>query len=258
MKKTFKIGQKEYKFKKDAINHYRTILNSYEFGQTLEESDFEDLLDLLDYGAINDLADREMNEDIFEEKIAIEIDSISNEESEILVEDIKVSRVQFNTKCFEIFYNDKTSEYISYLMIINNSKYTLEKLFYIACRNSVHKDIKAVKQAYFDQFSEKGQVKCQETGLLSIWTELAVDHRQPNTFSIIVDRFIEVNSIELSKIEFTTNDLNFIVFNDKKLEDRFRSYHKEKASLRIVRKACNLSRSSLARLKRTSKDLIIS
>jgi hypothetical protein len=178
-------------------------------------------------------------------------------EKEVEIIEIKVSQVQFNTKCFEIFYNDETSHYISYLMIINNTKYTPEKLFYVACRNSIHNDIKSIKQDYFDRNSSKGLVKCQETGILSTWTELVVDHRQPNTFSIIVDRFKEVNIIDLETIEYTSNDQNHIVFQDDKWTKDFKQYHKEKASLRLVRAECNSSRTGMARLKRTSKDLTI-
>ena len=260
MRKTFKIGQKEYKSKKDAITHYRKILNSYSFGQSLNESDFDDLIDLLDYDYFNYLAELEIAEESIEKESNDEIeinDSDENSEEELSIEDIKVARVQFNTKCFEIFYSDKTSHYISYMMIINNTKYTPEKLFYIACRNSIHNDIKAVKQEYFNKNSIKGQVKCQETGLLSKWSELVVDHRQPNTFSIIVDRFKEVNKIEFDIIEYTTNEQNCIIFKDYSWEENFRNYHKEKANLRIVRAECNSSRTALARIKKTSKDLTI-
>ena len=100
-------------------------------------------------------------------------------------------------------------------------------------------------------------MKCQETGILSTWTELVVDHRQPNTFSIIVDRFKEVNIIDLETIEYTQNDQNHIVFQDDKWTKDFKQYHKEKASLRLVRAECNSSRTGMARLKRTSKDLTI-
>ncbi len=192
MRKPFKIGQKEYKFKKDAIAHYRTILNSYDFGQSLNDSNFDDLIDLLEYDYLNELAEIETTDESVDEEANIEVELSNDEEysdDEIIIENIKVSRVQFNTKCFEVFYNDNSSQYISYLMIINNTKYTPEKLFNVACRNLIHNDIQAVKQEYFDKNSVKGQVKCQETGILSKWTELAVDHRQPNTFSIIVDRF---------------------------------------------------------------------
>jgi len=178
-------------------------------------------------------------------------------EKEVEIIDIKVSQVQFKTKCFEIFYNDETSHYISYLMIINNTKYSPEKLFNVACRNSIHSDIKSVKQEYFDRNSVEGQVKCQESGILSTWTELVVDHRQPNTFSIILDRFKEIYRIDLDLIEYTTNEQNHIIFQDNKWSEDFKNYHKEKASLRIVRKECNSSRTGMARLKRTSKDLTI-
>lgn len=255
MRKPLKIGDKEYKFKKNALTHYRNILNSYDFGQSLNEADFDDLIDLLDYDYLNYLAELETAEENIEEKLIDETEEIN--EAEITIEDIKVAKVQFNTKCFEIVYSDKSSQYISYLMLINNTKYTPEKLFYVACRNSVHNDIKAVKQEYFDKNSVKGQVKCQETGLWSKWTELVVDHRQPNTFSVIVDRFKEVNRVELNIIEFTSNEQNHIIFKDNSWAEQFRKYHREKASLRIVRTECNSSRTGLARIKRSSKDLTI-
>ena len=142
-------------------------------------------------------------------------------------------------------------------MIINNTEYTPEKLFYVACRNSIQSDIRSVKQDYFDKNSIKGQVKCQETGILSKWTELAVDHRQPSTFSIIVDRFKEVNRIDLDTIEYTSNEQNQIIFQDESWTENFKKYHREKASLRIVRTECNSSRTGMARIKRTTKDLTI-
>ena len=225
--------------------HYRTILNSYDFGESLNDSDFDDLIDLLDYDYFNYLDELETAEDEL------------SDESEITIEDIKIAKVQFNIKCFEVFYSDKTSWLMSYLMIINNTKRTPENYFYIACRSAIHNDIRAVKQEYFDNNSVKGRVKCQETGLLSKWTELVVDHRQPNTFSIIVDRFKEVNGIELDMIEYTSNDQNHIFFKDDSWAEQLRKYHMTKASLRIVRTECNSSRTGLARIKRTSKDLTI-
>jgi hypothetical protein len=258
MRKPFKIGQKEYKFKKDAVAHYRTILNSYDFDQSLNDSDFNDLIGLLDYDYFNYIIETENSGENNEVKNFTSTNSIDGiKEDALLIEDIKVARVQFNTKCFEVFYNDKTSQYISYLMIINNKQYCPERLFYVACRNSIHNDIHSVKQEYFDRNSVKGQVKCQETGLLSYWTELAVDHRQPNTFSIIVDRFKEVNRIDLDEIEYTSNEQNHIIFKNECLTLDFKKYHKEKANLRVVRKECNSSRAGMARIKKTTKDLNI-
>ena len=261
MKKPIKIGEREFKLKKDALQHYKTILNSYEFGQSLNDSDYNDLLDLLDYDYFNHLVETESSDETYDPEISNKSDQTNLEVDnniEIQIIDIKVSKVQFSTKCFEIFFSDNTSQYISYLMILNKKKYSPEGLFTIACRNSIHNDVRSVKQDFFDRYSEKGKVKCQETNQLSSWTELVVDHRQPNTFSIIVDRFKEISKIDLNLIDYTSNDQNHIVFKDEKLENDFRMYHREKANLRLVRKECNSSRTGMARVKSSSKDLSIS
>lgn len=195
----------------------------------------------------------------FKEDVILYEREAFNENSKInsKIINVKVSKAQYDTKCFEVFYDNGDSGYVSYRMILNNTKHTPESLFDKACRNAIQKDLLTVKQNYFDQNSENGFVKCQETGVLSKWLELVVDHRQPNTFSMIVERFKEVNDIDLEKIDYTINEQNHIIFEDSLLGNKFIEYHKDKASLRIVRIECNLSRTGMARIKRTSKDLTI-
>lgn len=256
MRKPLIIGDKVYKTKKEAVSHYRTILNSYEFGQYLSNEDYIELIALLEYEEL----DYQDEADLIEDKSVDLFTSVQDDEAnvhELSITNIRIGRAQFNTKCFEVIYSDDTSCFMSYLMIINNTQYTSEKLFYTACRNSIHEDIRAVKQRFFDINSKKGLVKCQETGVLSKWTELVVDHRQPNTFSIIVDRFKELNKIAIDSIEYTTSEQNHIIFEDKILSESFKEYHKEKANLRIVRSGCNSSRTGMGRLKRSSRDLTI-
>lgn len=256
MRKPLVIGDKTYKTKKAALLHYKTILNSYNFGQSLSDNDFNDLVDLLDYESENFQEEIEENE-IESYEIKFPNDSVDKESFELKLVDIKVSRVQFNTKCFEIFFNDKTSYYISYIMIINNTKVSNADYFSKSCRNAIQEDIRKLKQVFFDTYSVKGQVKCQESGQLSKWEELAVDHRQPNTLSIIIDRFKEVYNINIDELEFDVSEDNRVIFKDKKIEELFRAYHKEKANLRIVRKELNSSRASMGRIKSTRKDLKI-
>ena len=43
------IGNKSYKLKKDALTYYQTMLNSYNFGDSVSEEHFDDLIDLLNY-----------------------------------------------------------------------------------------------------------------------------------------------------------------------------------------------------------------
>lgn len=242
MKPILTIGAKEYKFKKDALAHYRMILNSYKFNESLNDEDFKDLLDLLEY---NDNRENSDKEEIHSSNLAS------------LIKTIKVSKAQFNKKCFEVFYNDDSSCFISYIMIINNTKLSPADLFYKACRNTIHGDIRSVKQEYFDKHSVKGMVKCQETQILSKWEELVVDHRQPNTFSMIVERFKEYYKVNLNRVNYIINDDNLLVFRNPKATHRFRMFHKDKATLRIVRKECNLARASMARIKKTKADLTV-
>ena len=44
-----KIGDKEYKYKKDALIYYKSILNSYNFEDSLNDDHFNDLIDLIDF-----------------------------------------------------------------------------------------------------------------------------------------------------------------------------------------------------------------
>jgi hypothetical protein len=74
---------------------------------------------------------------------------------------------------------------------------------------------------------------------------------------LIVDRYKEVNIIDLDAIEYASNEQNHIIFKNENLTKDFQKYHKEKASLRIVRKECNSSRTGMARIKKSTKDLTI-
>ena len=251
MKTPVKIGERNFLSKKDATLHYRSILNSYRFGQSLNDNDFDDLMALLNYEHQLGIAQSPQIQ------VTGELANEFEDNSEVLVENIIVSKVQFSTKCFEVFYSDNTSYYISYLMIINRKGYTSETLFSTVCRNCIQKDLMDVKREYFKKHAVQGKVKCQETTVLSTWEELVVDHRQPNTLSVIVDRFKEVNNIVLDNLEYKTTKDNLIIFKDPELVRRFVLYHQNKATLRIVRKECNSSRSAMGRVKKSPKDLTI-
>lgn len=247
MRKIIKIGKREFKFKKDALVFYKNILNSYDFGEILNEEHYDDLINLLFY-------DRDFEDNHPE----IEDTQTSSEIIEdYRIENIRIGKVQFNTKCFELLYNNGETDFISYRLRINKSKENPFNDFRIAARNVVQNDLRSVKQNYFDKYSKKGLVPCQETRIQSSWTDLVVDHRQPNTFSIIVDRFIELNNINLEEIRYKTAENNFCLFNDDELTEKFRQYHKDKAILRIVRKELNSERAHQGRLKEQKKDLKI-
>ncbi len=232
MRKPLIIGSKEFRTKKSALDYYKKILNSYNFGEELNEQDFTDVLKLL------------------------ELHPNPKEKKGVGIAKVRIAKVRFNTKSFELVRYDNSATLLSYTKRINSPKSRFSK-FLKVCRNTVQNDLIQVKQSYFDQFSKKGRVKCQESQELLSWEELNVDHRQPNTFSVIVDRFIELNKIDVEKIKYRSVSGAPDEFEDDELSDKFRKYHKEKANLRIVSKNLNLGRSYQARIKRQNKDLTI-
>ena len=232
MRKKIEIGENEFATKKDALNHYKIILNSYEFGEVLSSVDIKDVLDLL-----------ETHPKVVE-KIGVGI------------EKIRIAKVQYKTKSFELVRTDGSTEFFSYTKRINSPKTEFTK-FREACRKTIQEDLRNVKLAYFDKFSKKGQVRCQESKELTKYEELNVDHRQPNTFSVIVDRFIEIKNIDLKEVEYLQIDGGPNELADENLKKEFRDYHKEKANLRIVKKSLNLGRSFQAKITRQKKDLIV-
>lgn len=249
MRKIIKIGENEFKFK-NAINYYKIILNSYDFGDLLSEKHYFDIIDLLNY-------DVELSDNQHEAEKRNFEPEVENENEDYVIENVRIAKVQFNTKCFELIYSDGETEIISYRLRISPPKENHFSDFSLAARNVIHKDIRSVKSEYFDKLSKKGLVPCQETGIQSKWTELVVDHRQPNTFSVIIDRFIELYNINLKEVEYKTDENNFYLFKDDKLTEDFRNYHKEKAVLRLVRKECNSSRAHQGRIREMKKDLRI-
>ena len=173
--KPIEIGDRTFRYKKDALAHYKMILNSYGFGEILEHDDFIDVYELL---RLHPRA---------KEKIALGIKYF------------RIGKAKYATKCFEFVRTDETVGHFGYVKSINGERNPITK-FSRACRRIIQADLRSAKQQYFDQYSKKGRVKCQETGELLPWEELNIDHRQPNTFSVIIDRFIEVNNIDIKKL----------------------------------------------------------
>lgn len=226
------IGNKEFKYKKDALTYYKEILNSYNFGEKLNENDKIEIIELL------------KNHPEFERKFSLGI------------KDIIVEKVKYGSKAFHILKSNSELEAFSYIKCINGEKPPLT-IFSNTCRDVIQEDINLVKYQYFSDNSKNGKVKCQETGELCNWDELVVDHRQPNTFSIIVDRFIELNNIDINSIGYIEIIDGVYSFNDKELSTKFKEYHKNKANLRIVKKGKNSGRAHQARVKQQKKDLRI-
>jgi len=232
VRKQIQIGEHCFKTKTEAIEFYKDILNSYSEGEELISVDFENVFNLLKHHPNS------------KEKIGNGLEKII------------VKNGEYKLNCFHLVRLDGSIEDFSYRKCINGESNRFS-LFSQACRKAIENDLKEVKQRYFKNNSKKGLVKCQDTGELIDYENAHVDHRQPNTFSVIVDRFIELNKIDLEKVEYDRINNYGHKLIEKQIEKLFREYHAEKANLRVVNRKRNLSRSYQARINRQQKDLKI-
>jgi len=232
MKHKVSVGGKSFESKADALAYFKAILNSYEFGERLKEFDFNDVISLIES---HPKREKKMGAGIKE---------------------VRVVKSKYNSKCFELVRVDGTAELPSYTKRINSPP-TPFSIFLNACRQAIQEDLRNVKLVYFQKHSKKGAVKCQETGKYLKWEELSIDHRQPNTFSIIVDRFIEIHNLDVNQIQILEIEGGPNELADSEMKEKFREYHKKKANLRIVSKRANLGRSHQAKIIRQKKDLVI-
>jgi hypothetical protein len=229
---TIEIGENIFPTKKKALEFYKQILNSYEPNNELSDEDFDLVFNLL------------------------KIHPNSVQKVGAGISKLTVERDEYNTKCFHLTRIDGSKEHFSYMKCINGEPNHFTN-FSKACRKAVEDDLKEAKQNYFKENAKNGKVKCQDTSELIAFEEAHIDHRQPNTFSVIVDRFIELNDIDMPNVGYDKSENYGHVFCDKELADKFRKYHKDKATLRVVQKSRNLTRSYQGRVNKQKKDISI-
>lgn len=254
MKPPIIIGRRTFKTKKAAKEHYSSILNAYQFGDSLSDEHYHEVFDLIQYYfSMKESHTTERN--TYSEAEATVPKNVAD--NPVIIQDIRVAKFQFNNKCFEVVPSIREPLIISYRHFIDLPKTSKRSVFNKVCRNTIQADLIRVKQAYFKDKAIGGKAPCQETKILLEYENLVVDHRQPNTFSVIVDRFIELKNINLDTVNYEVLPTSLTQFSDRKLADLFREYHKEKALLRVVDKSLNMSRSGLSRLKPLKDDLKI-
>lgn len=236
-KREIEIGERKFKTKKSAREFYRNILNKYDTGMSLDDSDFSAVFDLLNYNPSESIQ-------------ADEIESLAEEEDDVLyIEDIIVDLhpIYNKTKCFYIQF-EKEKWLFSYLLAINGNL-SDEQKFTIACRNAIKKTLHKFKEQLF----KNKPVKCAITKKTLEWENSHIDHKAPMTLSVIVKTFINSNAINITDIELEYKD-SLWRFSDKDLENKFIDYHDQLALLRIISSEENLKISSAARLKPTKND----
>jgi hypothetical protein len=251
LQRALRLGKRTFATKKAALAHFREILNRCELDAELEGHDFDDLIGLINF-------DPEAREDDASRVGTPEWQApVSDDADEVCVRAVRVARGQYGSRCFEVVYDDGDSWVLSYILLVTQRSVGQLELVRRACRSAVADDLRAVKQAYFAARSSAGSAPCQESGVPGRWEDLVVDHRQPNTFSVIFDRWLEARALNVDEVETTTDSTLRVVFADAALAQDFRVYHQKLATLRVVRRDLNASRAAMGRVCRSSKDLIV-
>lgn len=219
------INKKGFPSKSKITEHFRKILNSYDCDEKVSKEDLLFLKDLINHHP--SAAD----------KIGVGISKIKVEKHD---DDSWGKSNYYNH--FQIYRKDGTNEDFSFhkcISFIGRAKVKKTKAKVMAAfRCEVHYQISIFKD---DAFSEKSYIKCPILNINTSEISCHVDHAPPKTFMNLFDFFLKEESLKWESIILEKIDgVNYLI-KDKELSREWRAYHKEKAELRIVHSAGNLS-----------------
>jgi len=217
VKISYEINGEVFTTKKSVEERVKYILYSYGKGGILNRQDAEFMLDLFTYHAS------------YTQKVGVGIHHVSIRKNP-----------PYGTMGFWLTRTDGTETDISYLECLKGS--SKRKEFERACRAAIHPYILDFKQNFFDD--TPGVYYCPYTGEEIDYDTAHVDHRRPHTFRAILDSFVAYEGLDVDKVEVLGKGLDGVTGNtlaDEELEQRWISYHNQRADLQIVSRTANLS-----------------
>ncbi len=226
----------EFKFQKDAIEHFKNMLGRYQNGQTIADDDRDILLALLERHPEAD------------KKIGCGIKRLYKD------------RTDMPTSCFWIERTDGSRTDFSYRTAISAKGKSLYQEFLEACRAAVQDDLRLTKKRFFEKFADRdGRVECDITGDKVTIYESHLDHKKPLTFQVLVNTFIGANDIEIKpEMLLIDQDAQFqTTIIDLQLKDKFRRYHHKMAQLRVIKAEQNLSLGGSERILKIRNPVLI-
>lgn|SRR5574343_166690 len=147
---------------------------------------------------------------------------------------IKKCRDFGNNQQFIIERTDGSSIDFSYKNCLAGKLPTYKSYFSIACRNAVADDIIRFRDK---EFYEKPIIQCPYTREILSKHTCHVDHAPPEYFAKIVEDFINDCQINVALVEITGDTVKR--FKCPIITGKFRLYHSQKASLRILSPTAN-------------------
>lgn len=228
--KPITLGHLSFSKQGDAMAHFKEILNRLPIGTVLTGNDYGDVAALLS------------GHPRAQEKIGPGIERLTVDENDA------------DGRCFHIIRTDGSKDNFSYKKCVvgDPSPFTS---FSLACRRAVEDDLYQFKVTYFDENQNADQkVKCPETKKWIAFEEAHVDHRSPQSFSVIVKFFIDMKGVDVGGVQYERVGLYGNEFSEASLAEAFRAWHKKTAVLRVIEAGRNLAKAPLARVKLTKAD----
>lgn len=109
-----------------------------------------------------------------------------------------------------------------------------------ACRTAIREQVDECRRSYFADNQPK---TCPLRGTPITLSDSHVDHKPPDTFEALVERWLKVNQISYEDIELVAHkDFEKPTrMLDVFLEENWREFHRDNSVLRVVSAAANLS-----------------
>lgn len=207
-----KLGSRLFESKQEVSIHFKNMLHSYKVGDILNEEDKTQMFDLL------------LRHPNFYWKMSKGI------------KDFKIGlSYEWKKPAFEIIQEDGHTNDFSYIKCIKGKNPTRNQMFNEACREAVTVDILTFKKEFFKENDFPRCPIC--TGDLNFgWGNSEVDHVAPMVFRNIIRKFVYIYEIDINKIDVPLGvpGATRLKFSDRSFAEKFRVFHKEHATLRMV------------------------
>ncbi len=205
-----KLGNKLFKTKQEVSYHFKNMLHSYKVGDILNEEDRTQMFDLL------------LRHPNFYWKMSKGI------------KDFKVGlSYEWKKPAFEIIQDDGCINDFSYIKCIKGKDPTRNHMFNEACREAVSVDIIIFKKEFFKNHPNED---CPVTNMDIGWGNCQVDHVAPMVFRNIIRKFVYTYDIDINEIDVPLGvpGATRLKFSDRSFAKKFKVFHKEHATLRMV------------------------
>lgn len=150
------------------------------------------------------------------------------------VKRIWVAPDQYGGRCFYLERTDGSQTDFSWVHCVNGQP--TKDWVLAALREEIAEQIEACKAR---AFAEANVLICQISGDEIVWQDAHVDHAPPNTFIVLAREFLANEHGELA-VGGTGDGEQRAYLIDRSAAERWKSFHLERAKLRIVSAKANL------------------